>query len=146
MGMTDYKTCTVGVTLLAQYEPKPKPSVKCHYLAGCNGRGWIAGELMETLRPRLCKPGDMPHMYSMQHIPASTLYLSWAEMGTTGASLAIVPSMNDWMASCWLVAALSLIKSILFCAHTHTTRLLSSTVGLLCYGAQMHCCCNNDLE
>mmetsp|Transcript_12141 Transcript_12141/g.31116 ORF Transcript_12141/g.31116 Transcript_12141/m.31116 type:complete len:354 (+) Transcript_12141:170-1231(+) len=45
----------------------------------------------------------------------SMLYLSCAEMGTMGAPSAMVPSMNFWMVSCWLVAALSLMRSILFC-------------------------------
>ena len=39
---------------------------------------------------------------------ASTLYFSWAEMGTMGAFSAMVPLMKSWMASCWFCAALSL--------------------------------------
>lgn len=39
---------------------------------------------------------------------ASTLYFSWAEMGTTGAPSAIVPLMKSAIASCWFWATLSL--------------------------------------
>ena len=48
---------------------------------------------------------------------ASTLYLSWAEMGTTGAPSAMVLCMKVSMASCWASAAASEIRSILFCSQ-----------------------------
>ncbi len=46
--------------------------------------------------------------FTMYSHTASTLYFSWAEMGTTGALSAMVPLMNSWMASFWFCAALSL--------------------------------------
>ena len=46
--------------------------------------------------------------FTMYSHTASTLYLSCAEMGTTGAPSATVPWMKAWMASCWLMATLSL--------------------------------------
>ena len=45
----------------------------------------------------------------------SMLYLSCAEMGTTGAPSAMVPWINFMIASCWFAAAVSCTKSILFC-------------------------------
>ena len=46
--------------------------------------------------------------FTMYSHTASTLYLSCAEIGTTGAPSATVPWMKAWIASCWLVATLSL--------------------------------------
>lgn len=58
--------------------------------------------------------GTFLQMYSHT---ASTLYLSWAEMGTTGAPSAMVLCMKVSMASCWASAAASEIRSILFCSQ-----------------------------
>eukprot|EP00123_Amoebidium_parasiticum_P012219 comp21201_c0_seq1/m.28805 comp21201_c0_seq1/g.28805 ORF comp21201_c0_seq1/g.28805 comp21201_c0_seq1/m.28805 type:complete len:353 (+) comp21201_c0_seq1:732-1790(+) len=51
-------------------------------------------------------------MYSHTH---SMLYLSWAEMGTTGAPSATVPCTNLRICWYWSLAWLSLTRSILFC-------------------------------
>mmetsp|Transcript_20396 Transcript_20396/g.69409 ORF Transcript_20396/g.69409 Transcript_20396/m.69409 type:complete len:225 (+) Transcript_20396:1029-1703(+) len=56
--------------------------------------------------------GILLHRYSHT---TSMLYLSCAEMGTTGALSAMVPCTNFWMASYWFAAALSCTRSILFC-------------------------------
>ena len=91
-------------------------------------------------------------MYS--HI-TSILYFSCADIGTTGAPWAIVPwaqeyncnrqnftkywlllmrgaeltCINFWIASCWFIAALSWIRSILFCRMIICWRRMISTAA-----------------
>ena len=59
----------------------------------------------------------------------SMLYLSWAEMGTTGAPSAMVPWMNRWMSSNWFCPDASLIRSILFCRMMMCCRRMISTAA-----------------
>jgi hypothetical protein len=60
---------------------------------------------------------------------ASTLYLSWAEMGTTGAPSAMVPCTKAVIASCWLLAADSEMRSTLFCRMRMCCRRMISTAA-----------------
>mmetsp|Transcript_5957 Transcript_5957/g.20166 ORF Transcript_5957/g.20166 Transcript_5957/m.20166 type:complete len:203 (-) Transcript_5957:370-978(-) len=67
--------------------------------------------------------------FTMYSHTASMLYLSCAEMGTTGAPSAIVPCTNFWIASNWFVAALSCTKSILFCRMMMCFNFIISTAA-----------------
>mmetsp|Transcript_16568 Transcript_16568/g.46774 ORF Transcript_16568/g.46774 Transcript_16568/m.46774 type:complete len:225 (-) Transcript_16568:353-1027(-) len=73
-----------------------------------------------------CGTGIFFTMYSHT---ASTLYLSWAEMGTTGAPSAMVPWMKRWMSSNWFCPLASLMRSILFCRMMMCCRRMISTAA-----------------
>ncbi len=76
-------------------------------LRGRRGSGPRSARRSGSARTRSHAVGARAFLTMYSHT-ASMLYLSCAEMGTTGAASAIVPCTNALIASCWFAAAASL--------------------------------------